>query len=78
MDNFYTSVDLYRDLEAKMFGCTGTIRKNRKGLPLEIKTTKLKKGDSLHFQSHNLLAMKWQDKKDVYMLTNYILVQVLI
>ena len=70
MDNFYSSVDLFRDLEAKMIGCSGTIRKNRKGLPSELKTTKLIRGDTLHLQSGNLIAMKWKDKKDVFMLTN--------
>ena len=71
MDNFYSSVDLFRDLETKMFGCTGTIRKNRKGLPLDMKTTKLTRGEAIYFQSGNLLGLKWKDKKDVYMLTNY-------
>ena len=63
MDNFYRPVDIYGDLEIKMVGCSGTIWKNRKGLPSEIKTTKLICADSLYFQSGNLIAMKWKTEK---------------
>ena len=71
MDSFYSSVDLFRELEKRHFGCTGTIRKNRKKLPTGIKAQKLAQGEVFFFQSGNLSALKWKDKRDIYMLTNY-------
>ena len=43
------------------------MRKNRKGLPKF--TGKSRKGDVQWFSSSALLAMKWKDKRDVYMLS---------
>ena len=43
IDSFYTSIPLLRDLEKMMFGCTGAIMKNRKGLPPNVKNKKLEK-----------------------------------
>ena len=70
MDSFYSSVDLFRELEKRHFGCTGTIRKNRKKLPTGIKAQKLAQGEVFFFQSGNLSALKWKDKRDIYIYTN--------
>jgi len=60
MDSFYTSVDLFREMESKMFGCSGTIRKNRKGLPPELKKKKkIEKGESIYSRSGNLISLRW-------------------
>jgi hypothetical protein len=45
---------------------THTVRKRRKGMP-RIEE-RLKKGKTFFRSSNNLLAMKWIDKKEVYML----------
>ena len=71
MDSFYSSVDLFRDLEIKMFGCTGTVKKNRKGLPPEMKGKKVLHGERIYYQSGKLVAMKWKDKRDIFLMTNH-------
>jgi hypothetical protein len=41
MDNFFTSVILFRDLASKGIYATGTIRLNRIGIPLHLKNTRM-------------------------------------
>jgi len=45
MDNFYSSVHLYDRLRLQKVSACGTVCVNRKGLPREIKTLKMKRGD---------------------------------
>jgi phosphatidylserine decarboxylase len=40
----------------------GTLHQNRKGVPAEIKSAKLKKGEQV---SVRLMIMKWKNKKDI-------------
>ena len=48
-------------------GACGTVRENRHGLlPL---STILKRGDRQYRHTDILLALKWQDKREVYMLS---------
>ncbi|KAG4074871.1 hypothetical protein HA402_009296 [Bradysia odoriphaga] len=42
---------------------------NRKNMPKDLPKLKLKKGESAARSSHGILAMKWVDRKDVYMLS---------
>jgi len=42
MDNFYSSPDLFRDLQKDGFEACGTLRSNRKGIPDIIKNAKLR------------------------------------
>lgn len=67
VDNWYSSPALAEFLHEKDTGLCGTVRKNRKGLPKF--TEKLKKGETQ--VGHNMiwLALKWQDKKEVWMIT---------
>lgn len=44
MDNFYSSVPLYLELNRRKFEATGTVRSNRKGIPKVFQNKKLKKG----------------------------------
>ena len=67
VDNWYTSPALFELLRRNKTGACGTVRKNRKGLP--ALTTKLKRGESQYCHTDILLALKWQDKKEVYMLS---------
>lgn len=68
VDNWYSSPKLAEFLHDKDTGLCGTIKKNRKGLP--CLDSKLEKGEVQ--LAHNMIwmAMKWQDKKEVYMITS--------
>ena len=48
-----------------------TERSNRKGIPDDLKSTKLRKGESLFSRDDSLLFMKWKDKRDVLMLSTF-------
>ena len=70
MDNFYSSVQLFEDLMQQDTGACGTVRPNRKGLPKDMKQTKLKKGDLPKLwltEDKALLACTWQDTGKVNM-----------
>lgn len=68
VDNWYSSPKLAEFLHDKDTGLCGTIKKNRKGLPLL--NSKLAKGEVE--LGHNMIwmAIQWQDKKEVYMITS--------
>lgn len=71
MDNFFSSPQLYTDLfKEKYINSCGTIRCNRKNYPKEITQGKLKRGEIVSRFSNGLIAMRWKDKRDVYMLSN--------
>ena len=69
VDNYYTSPILFHDLYPQQTGACGTMRVNRKGVPAELKTTKLKKGESVSMTNGTLQVLKWKDKRDVHMCT---------
>ncbi len=71
MDNFYTSPALFSSLlKVGIYSC-GTLRCNRRGVPIAIKKSgKMKKGDIIHVKKKSLLFLKWKDKREVSLLTN--------
>lgn len=69
LDNWYSSPTLYRDLYEMKTNVCGTARINRKGMPRDLKSVQLKKGEAVSFATKNILAIKWKDKKDVIILT---------
>ena len=70
-DNFYSSPGLFRDLVARGFGACGTVRRDRKGLPVEVTDTTLRKGAVTSSVDDSILTLKWKDKRDVLMLSTY-------
>jgi hypothetical protein len=72
MDNFFSSPDLFDELLTKKISCCGTVRPNQKGLPQDLKNSRLglKKGDIQVWVRDDLTAVVWKDKHDVHMLTN--------
>jgi len=70
VDNYYTSPILFHDLYQRQTGACGTLRVNRKGVPQELKTVKLKKGESVAMSNGILQLLKWKDKRDVHMCTS--------
>ncbi|XP_071996640.1 piggyBac transposable element-derived protein 4-like [Engystomops pustulosus] len=68
-NNFYTSVPLYKHLHSAATGACGTIRKIRRGLPQKLLRTGLRRGESNSLCSENILAIKYNDRKDVFLLS---------
>ena len=68
-DNWYTSPSLSLFLHNRKTGTCGTVRKNRKGMPKSAE--KLKKGDIDNLQSGPLLSIRWEDKREVSLLSTF-------
>ncbi|KAF9806465.1 hypothetical protein SFRURICE_001260 [Spodoptera frugiperda] len=65
-DYYYTSVDLAEALLQRSTHLIGTVRKNRKGLPMNVIGEKLKKGEMVAMENYSgVLVFKWKDKRDV-------------
>ena len=71
-DNFFTSVTLLLKLKKKEIAATGTTRTNRKIFPKELLgKNKLETGEYEFFSSHGMSVVKWQDKKPVFVASNF-------
>lgn len=69
-DNYYTSIGLAEDLLGKETKIVGTLRKNRKGIPTDLITQKLTKGQVIGLEnSKDVKIFKWKDKRDVLMIS---------
>ena len=75
VDNWYTSVPLFLELERRGILACGTVRGNKKFLPKDIvnpsneQVKRLQRGESLFRQSGNLVCITWKDKKFVHLLS---------
>ena len=74
VDNFYTSVDLFRDLVDKGVRACGTVLANRRGFPVGLKNVKewekgVQRGESRWERDGDILAMQWKDNKTVSFLS---------
>ena len=74
MDNYYTSIPLFQEMVAKRFEACGTTRTDRVGMPEEWKKKgktyqKLKKGEVRTKKIDGIMALQWQDKRTITMLT---------
>ncbi|KAJ1088587.1 hypothetical protein NDU88_001744 [Pleurodeles waltl] len=69
VDNFYIGVQLFKELFRVDTVACGTIRCNRKGYPRELVCKKLERGQCNALQNDDLLALKFSDRRDVYMLS---------
>ncbi|GFO46681.1 PiggyBac transposable element-derived protein 4 [Plakobranchus ocellatus] len=63
------SIPLFEELETKGTSACGTLRSNRKGIPYDLRSKKLKKGESDFRRKGDLMCMKYHDKKEVYLLS---------
>ena len=72
-DRYYTGHILAVELLKKNIHTTGTVMRNRQGLPAEIKRNlKLKKYEVASWSLQNKeVVVAWQDKRTIYMLTTY-------
>jgi hypothetical protein len=79
MDNFFCSIPLFRDLEAKGIYATGIVRSNRIGLPSHLKNTRAWKRSaqgyiewSMH-ESRGIRCVMWKDKCPVLLISSHAL-----
>ena len=69
-DSFFTNFNLVRVLRNNETFHTGTVIKNRKGNPPDIKTVKLKKGETVTRQKGDIVCVRYHDRKDVMLLSS--------
>ena len=68
-DSYYNSPDLIDLLYKRKTHACGTVRKNQKSLLLAVTQAKLKQGETVFHHKNNHLALKWMDKREVYILS---------
>ena len=68
VDNWYTSPSLFMYLFKNNTGACGTARKNLKSYP--SLSGRIPKGEMIYQHNNYLLALKWKDKREVYMLSS--------
>ncbi|XP_018081222.1 piggyBac transposable element-derived protein 4-like [Xenopus laevis] len=69
VDNFYTSIPLFRALHSLDTPACGIVSHMRKGLPKTLLNKSLRPGETYGLRSSELLAIKHCDTKTEYMLT---------
>lgn len=74
MDNYYTSITLFKDMLERGFQACGTARTDRRGMPTEWKKSsknykKLNKGETRKMVEDGLMAIQWQDKRTITVVT---------
>lgn len=71
-DNYFTSVPLLSELQRDEIYACGTVNSNRKHLPIFLADKELQRGDfDFSVSNGGLTAIKWKDKRSVYLLSNY-------
>ena len=68
-DNFYTSQSLCKRLHTMGFGCCGTVRLDRRNIPVAFRSATPKKGEIATYHDDELFGLKWKDKRIVSMLS---------
>ena len=69
LDNFYTSLPLAAHLLTVNTGVCGTLRANRRGIPDELKASRVPKGEYAFRRQGKTQIVKLHDKKIVHLLT---------
>ena len=67
--NYYNSSNLIDLLYKRKTHACGSVKQNWKSLPLAVTQAKLKQGETVFCHKNNLLALKWKDKREVYILS---------
>jgi hypothetical protein len=68
-DNWYSFPTLFEKLLEANTNVVGTIRLNRKHVPEELKEQQPGKGDAIAMYTHKMIAVQWQDIKQITILT---------
>jgi len=69
MDRWFSSPKIFDHLWGCKTKAVGTVMSNRKEMPKQAFSEKLKKGEIISRQWDHLLAIKWKDIRDVFFLT---------
>ena len=69
VDNWYTSEALFTYLHEKQTAASGTARKNRLSPPPSLKKPQLQKGEHAFRRKGDMLAVRFNDKKEIYFLS---------
>ncbi|XP_065652095.1 piggyBac transposable element-derived protein 4-like [Hydra vulgaris] len=74
IDNWYTSIEICKILKQRSTDLIGTIRRDRKGLPLSVTKVKLKRGERVveYENTLGISLLNWKDKRDVFMMSTCI------
>lgn len=70
MDRFFTSPTLVDHLWKSGTKVVGTVMPNRKEMPKVHFSQKIKKGEKLVAKRQHMMAIKWRDVRDVYILSS--------
>ena len=69
-DHWYNSVGWAKKLLKRKTDLIGTLRRNRRGIPTQVKERRLKRGQLYYQQNKNgVLILKWKDKRDLLMIS---------
>ncbi|XP_063958469.1 piggyBac transposable element-derived protein 4-like [Lytechinus pictus] len=77
IDNFYTSMKLLTDLKRNQVWACGTANSNRRGFPVEFKTTikdwsrNASRGNMRWVRSDGNLVQQWKDNKAISMISSF-------
>ncbi|CAL1277651.1 unnamed protein product [Larinioides sclopetarius] len=69
LDNFYTPPELAEVLLSYRTDVYGTLRSHRRGIPQEIRSRNLKRGEVIGYQKGKMCVFKYVDKKPICMLS---------
>ncbi|GFX83122.1 piggyBac transposable element-derived protein 4 [Trichonephila clavipes] len=69
IDNFYMSPQLADNLVTEKTDTYGTVNKTRKDLPVNFSKEKVPKEEIFAYQRGKVMALKWQDKKSVCLMS---------
>ena len=69
MDRYFSSPSLFDHLWANEIKAVGTVMANRKEMPKQQFAEKIRKGEKLSAQRGQLLAIKWSNVRDLYILS---------
>jgi hypothetical protein len=65
MDSWFSSLGLFYKLCSKQTDAMETFHQNRKGVPPEIRSTKLKTGEHVSVYKDRSGEVKWKNEKDI-------------
>jgi hypothetical protein len=70
-DRWFCSPKIFDHLWGCKTKAVVTVMSNRKEMPKQAFSEKLKKSEKISHQRDHLLAIKWKDIRDVFFLTTY-------